>query len=76
MITETVAEERARPVPMSEDIDHLICECSPDVSLCGLDVSGVPIVDDDNDDDLCLVCEDLEHIPCVVCGFCSGGDWW
>jgi hypothetical protein len=46
----------------SLDLNHIYC-CSPDVSLCGLDISQHPEVD--TDDDMCVVCEDLEDGPCA-----------
>lgn len=46
----------------SLELDHIYC-CSPDVSLCGLDISRHPVID--VDEHLCVVCEDLEDEPCT-----------
>jgi hypothetical protein len=43
-------------------VDHIYC-CSPEVSLCGLDISQHPVIDED--ENLCVVCEDLEDGPCT-----------
>ena len=53
------------------DIIHTVCTfCSPDIALCGEDMSGDEYVDaaQDNDDDECVVCLDLEPLPCGRCG--------
>lgn len=47
-----------------DDLHHIYCECTgSNVALCGRDLTDVPevIVDDDN---LCVVCAELEVIPC------------
>lgn len=45
------------------DDNHLHC-CDPDVSLCGLDISGTDLVDAPDDDVVCLVCLGLKQHPC------------
>jgi hypothetical protein len=46
----------------SLDLTHVYC-CNPDLALCGEDVSNTPEVD--QDEQLCMVCEDLEEQPCT-----------
>ena len=45
---------------------HVIC-CNWNVALCGLDVSGQPVVPDGVGHD-CIVCLDLEEQRCPHCG--------
>ena len=54
------------------DLDH-ITEChDDDRALCGLDLSGVPFVDELDDDRLCVVCADMEYVHCgCECGCCD-----
>lgn len=47
------------------NINHIFC-CDPDTALCGADISGDEIVDYDEAD--CVVCLDLEHQTCPLCG--------
>ena len=61
------------PVPAStgsgvNDLNHIYC-CTPDVALCGTDISGDEDVDYDEAN--CVVCVDLENTdaPCPRCGF-------
>lgn len=57
--------QRSRP-RADDDLAHLYCECDPDVSLCGLDISGEPEATDPAD--WCVVCDDLNEFPCPRCG--------
>ncbi|GGK62266.1 hypothetical protein Sme01_04220 [Sphaerisporangium melleum] len=59
-----------KPAPVRPKADpgdnHLICCCTPDVSLCGLDVSD-EVVADFGDDETCLVCLALADVDCPAC---------
>jgi hypothetical protein len=59
----TLAPKEA-PAAVGSDLglNHIYC-CSPDVSLCGLDISQHPEID--VDENMCVVCEDLEDGPCT-----------
>jgi hypothetical protein len=51
-------------------IIHVVCTaCDPDLALCGEDMTGDefggPV---DGVDSECVVCIDLEHLPCERCG--------
>lgn len=51
------------------DIDHLVCDCTNGaIALCGTDVSAMPYLDDDPTPPECVVCRDLEFLPCGRCG--------
>ena len=47
---------------------HIFCECDEDLGLCGLDISDCAISDPLGDDPVCVVCLDLEFVPCPRCG--------
>lgn len=47
---------------------HIICICAPDVALCGADRTGVPERPYDPASITCVVCADLDHLPCPRCG--------
>lgn len=50
------------------DILHYYC-CNPDRAVCGKDLTGTEDVDEIRDDDqLCVVCEELFEVPCKRCG--------
>lgn len=50
-----------------DDFTHLFCECNDDVARCGLDVSGLPYADDDEEAD-CPLCIIANEDPCPRCG--------
>lgn len=54
------------------DLTHLFC-CDEDISMCGTDLAGVPVVDSGDDERLCPLCELVraEGAPCPVPG-CKG----
>lgn len=60
------ASTDVRPAPSrpkaDDSLDHVYC-CDENVSLCGLDLSDVPIVKLDADR-LCKICEELADLPC------------
>lgn len=51
-----------------EELIHLYCKCSPQVSLCGLYSDGDTEYIDDEGETGCVVCADLEHAMCPRCG--------
>lgn len=48
------------------DMHHYYC-CDEDKALCGEDIRGVP-ENDGEGEQMCVVCDDLEEVPCPVCG--------
>lgn len=75
-----MSDDRPQPAPLTgmvppgrdqadPEADHLTC-CDPDISMCGLDVSGQPAVEKVSDDDVCRVCRIHEEysLPCPVPG--------
>lgn len=53
-----------------DDLDHLFCECLPDLSLCGRDISEDRIVPPEAElSHPCVVCMDLEEVACPRCGY-------
>ena len=55
--------------PGDEDMLHVVCACNPDQALCGLDMSGEPLVNDPGPTpDDCVVCTDLDKYTCQNCG--------
>lgn len=65
------ATVRPQPAPEADAHDdglhHVYC-CDPDMSLCGVDLSGVPEGECTGRDVPCVVCAGLEDAPCQVCG--------
>ena len=62
-----------RESPKSESLHddtlyHIFCECDEDLGLCGLDISDLVISEPLGDDKVCVVCLDLEFVPCSRCG--------
>jgi hypothetical protein len=64
-----------RQVTDGDELDH-ITEChDDDRGLCGMDLTGVPFVDELDESRLCVVCADLEGLHCgCSCGCCDGED--
>ena len=52
-----------------DDLDHIFCGCSEDRGLCGADLTDVPEIPwgDDDVPETCVVCLDLEPLPCARC---------
>lgn len=66
-MTATPAEtEPAVSATSGGDLNHVYC-CDPDTAWCGTDVSDAAEVGPDTDID-CVVCAELEDLPCPVCG--------
>lgn len=53
-----------------DSLTHYYC-CDENQSLCGVDLTDVPVGSSD-DDLLCIVCTDLNGLPCRT-GCCR---WW
>lgn len=51
-----------------DDLGHIFCDCDENRALCGADVTDCPVVEDRDDSLLCVVCADLEDVPCERCG--------
>lgn len=58
----------AAPPGDGDGLTHTVCWCDVDEALCGADVAGLPALDEWDDEDLCVVCEDLDRLPCARCG--------
>lgn len=50
---------------IDEPMVHLVCACSEKVALCGWETSGI---DADDEELACVVCEELNKLPCALCG--------
>lgn len=51
------------------DILHYYCDCEPEIAVCGKDLTGTAEVEKMGDNDqLCVVCEELFDFPCKRCG--------
>lgn len=55
-----------------DSLDHIV-ECHDDNrGLCGIDLTGVPWMDEPDANKLCVVCVDLEDVHCgCECGCCD-----
>lgn len=49
------------------DLTHFCCECEPETALCGATLTLL-YYEMTDDDTLCVVCEDLDPLPCERCG--------
>jgi hypothetical protein len=60
--------------PVADDTDdydliHIYCRpCSPTVALCGWVDESDDWLDDEESDRDCVVCVDLDRLPCPWCG--------
>lgn len=64
-----------RPVEEKTDTEdknnvwHYLCDCSPDIGLCGKDLSGDEILEySPPDENTCPLCALVEWSPCPRCG--------
>lgn len=60
----TTVEERGTLPCTRTDSDHIYCECSPDVTLCGLPADEMEETDRQP---TCVVCADLDEYVCERC---------
>ena len=71
MQTETDVKPSSTDGTSDEELDHLYCECSEDIALCGTDLSEAEelsfLLNGAVD---CIVCMDLVEFPCSRCGEC------
>lgn len=49
----------------SSEMSHIVC-CDDDTAICGIDVSDAVWRPDEEDAD-CVVCIELEELPCPNC---------
>lgn len=66
----TIDTAPAPVLPQTSDDDdtiHTVCGCTPDITLCGFDVSDAEDLGPDAEPS-CIVCDDLHHQPCPRCG--------
>lgn len=63
----TITEQRPTASPSDTDdaIVHLYCECDPNISLCGIDVTDDP--EYPSAEASCVVCIDLDEWVCERC---------
>lgn len=61
-----VAAESAMTSDARTDLTHVACDCSPDTALCGVNVSDCEWTDGEAG---CVVCADLQYVPCPQCGW-------
>lgn len=58
--------------PTNEDDDdlvHVFCRCTPNVSLCGVYEEGPCVeLDAELEEDDCERCVELMMFPCLICG--------
>ncbi|MGP4114617.1 hypothetical protein ACTWP5_27375 [Streptomyces sp. 4N509B] len=65
-----VPAKATTPSAGGDSIDHLYC-CDRGRALCGTDIADEPETDGAD----CVVCLDLDLLPCPVCGWHpNGGD--
>ncbi|GHA01131.1 hypothetical protein ACFOOM_12385 [Streptomyces echinoruber] len=59
-------EQTAAATQPGDDLTHTVCDCSPDIALCGTDVTNEPWADG-SEEATCVVCRDLEDQGCPKC---------
>lgn len=72
-MTEMLVEERlSRSDGDSDDdgLDHITCDCSDDMALCGKDLSEQDWIVNDEDGKWCIVCLELDK-KLAVCPECQ-----
>lgn len=67
VLTAPVVAPTQRPSDDDDDLTHTVCFCNPYLALCGTYVDG-DWDEDAPEDECCVVCEDLERLPCARCG--------
>lgn len=65
-MTTDQAQATEQTAALDSDMNHVYC-CDPNTAWCGTDISNHPEVSEDTPLD-CIVCADLEDLPCPVCG--------
>lgn len=51
-----VPETRPADIGPEEEFDHAICECSPDLAVCGVDVASSDEISEAQVERLCPLC--------------------
>lgn len=51
-----------------DDLDHIYCDCDPNRSLCGIDITDLTDVEDEQLELPCVVCVELDKQKCARCG--------
>lgn len=51
-----------------DELTHWFCACDENRGLCGVDLTDVPIIGDDDPALECVVCADLDWSDCERCG--------
>lgn len=68
-MTDSIAGPNDTTLVVDDSIEtHVCCKCSPDIALCGEDMTGEPWSDWNGHRTSCVVCDDLELQPCGKCG--------
>lgn len=65
-MTSLAPEPKAAATHGDADLTHTVCDCTPDIALCGTDVTDQPWADG-SDESTCVVCRDLEDLDCPRC---------
>lgn len=66
-VTDLAVAPTAVSLDDDDDFTHMVC-CDPNVALCGADVTTAQVVDASPAEDECIVCVDLDRLPCPRCG--------
>ena len=66
-----VLPQPVAPTTADDDLDHIYCECTPDIAFCGEDVSTSPIVDESSLNEVCALCDVLHEANDGVCARCG-----
>ncbi len=52
---------------LEDDLLHWYCECNEFIGLCGVDLTNAQHGDPELEP-ICVVCDDLDDLPCPRCG--------
>lgn len=58
--------EAAESTTAATDYSHVVCKCDENTTLCGLEATDFPWIDDEAEVE-CVVCADLDEEPCGRC---------
>lgn len=69
-MTTTLLDQRieVRTSDADGEIDHYFCCCTPNLALCGKDLSDEAVCPEGCSHDECKTCVDLIDITCMFCG--------
>ena len=71
--TESKPKIKPKHPKCEDDLDHVVCGCDENLSLCGLDVSGMNwgfLLTHKT----CIVCMEMTRRPCERCGDNHGNE--